>query len=274
MKIQSLFLFSFLAILSLSCEETIRLDLDQTEPLVVIEGLVTNKPGYNYVKITKTSQFYDQGSAPAVTGAIVDVRDIEGSIVRFEERLPGFYFPPENFAGKIGDTYTLDITADGKTYQASETILPVNPFDSLTYWKPPNLDDDDAIEKEQFYELLVYYTEPQDQENYYLFKFYRNEELLDFEGTAIFAYDDEALSENIDGIATPDYYAIGDTGRIELFSITKTAFRYYRDLGNNLNNDGGLFSGIPSNAITNLSGGAIGYFQASAMESIQVTIKD
>ena len=270
---RNLFYFIALSFTLLSCEETIQLDLDQTEPLLVIEGLFTTDPAYNYVKITKTSQFYEGNETPRVSGANVSVTSSDGETIVFAEEEPGWYFPTTDYAGKPGITYTLTIESEGQMYTATETLAAVNSFDSLTYWKPPNLDDQDALDEEQFYELLVFYTEPQDEENYYLFKFYRNEELLDFEGTAVFAFDDEALSENIEGIATPEYYALGDTGSVEVFSLSRKAFRYYLDLGNNLNNDGGLFSGIPANAGTNIVGNAIGYFQVSDMDRASIIIE-
>lgn len=272
---KNIYIIGMMAILTIglcSCEETIQLDLEQTEPVLVIEGLVTNKPGYNYVKLSKTSPFYASGSAPLVSGAQVEVMDGKGQLFVFEEVESGWYQPGEDFVGTIGENYTLSVKVEGALHTASEIMAPVNPFDSLVYWQPPGLDDDEALENDQLYELLVYYTEPQDQENYYLFKFYRNDELIDFNGSAVFVYDDESIAENIDGLATPEYYAKGDTGKMEAFGLSRKAYRYYVDLSNNINSDGGMFSGIPANPGTNLVGGTVGYFQVSAMESVEVVI--
>ena len=49
------------AILFWSCDEPVRLDVDQGETRVVIEGLITNLPGYQYIKLSQTGGFYDQG---------------------------------------------------------------------------------------------------------------------------------------------------------------------------------------------------------------------
>ena len=248
-----------------SCEETIPLDLEQTPPLLVIEGLVTNNPDFNYVQLSESSQFYDKGQTPRVSGAEVFVTDGQGRQYAFSETDPGLYKPVEPLIGVVGQTYELTVTTEGKTYRGSETMLPVQPIDSLTHAKVTDVgtDNEDAG---RFYELYMYMREPQDQENYYLFKFYRNQEVLDFDGLDIYAFDDEALAGTINGIATPEYYALGDLAKVELFSITRRAFRYYTDLSNTLNNDGGLFSGIPANAISNLEGGAIGYFQVSNID--------
>ena len=47
------FLYLFCLLTLASCEETIPLDLEQTEPVLVIEGLVTNNPDFNYVRLSR-----------------------------------------------------------------------------------------------------------------------------------------------------------------------------------------------------------------------------
>ena len=264
----------YLAILLMlsNCEETIPLDLEQTQPVLVIEGLVTNNPAYNYVRLSESGQFYDKGQTPRVSGAEVTVTDGNGRQFSYTESEPGLYKPAEPMTGVVGQSYRLDISVNGKHYQASETMLPVQPIDSLAHDKVDDVGTDNE-EEGRFYELYMYMREPQDQENYYLFKFYRNEEVLDFDGVDIYAFDDESLAGTIDGIATPEYYALGDLAKVEIFSITRRAFRYYIDLSNTLNNDGGLFSGIPANAISNVEGEAIGYFQVSAIDVEERVIK-
>ncbi len=255
-----------------SCEQTIKLDLDQTTAQLVIEGLVTDHPPYNYVKLSKTAQFYDTGATPKISGAIVLIKDMNGATHSFTETEPGVYKPSENFAGTPGHTYELTVTVGGKTYTASQKMLKVPPMDSLTHQQVTDIGEE--YEKEgRTYEMYLFMREPANEENYYLFKFYRNDEILDFDGQDVYAFDDTALSENIDGISTPEYYALGDTGKVELFSIDRKAFRYFTDLSNTLNNDGGLFSGIPANAISNLEGGAIGYFQVSAVDIKELIIE-
>lgn len=270
MKYISFFIFLLFALLIWNCEKTIQLDLDQTEPILVIDAMITNIEGHNYVRLTKSSPFYEKNATPRVAGAKVQIIGSDGEFINFTESTPGIYLPPTGFIGTVGQQYTLNIELDGQQYSATERMYPVNPFDSISYWKVPDLEDP---EEDRFYEMLLYYTEPQDEENYYLFKFYRNQEELNYDGTEIYAYDDEALGESINGISTPDYYAVGDTGRAEVFSLSRKAFRYYTDLYNNLNNDGGIFSGIPANAGSNIIGNAIGYFQVSAMESVEIVIE-
>ncbi len=260
-----------ISLLIFSCEETIQLDLEQTEPQVVIEGLITNHPVHNYVKLSQTTGFNEAGFTK-ISGASVVVTTDENQVYPFEETAPGYYTPVDEMDNQIGQTFYLSVEHLEKTYMATEQMPAVSSIDSLTYAKVSDVGEDDE-EADRFYEMYMYTKEPQDTENYYLFKFYRNEEILDDDGTTVYIFDDVILNENIDGIATPGYYALGDTGRVEVFGVTRQAYRYYLDLSNNLNNDGGIFSGIPANAGTNIQGGAIGYFQVSAMEEEKIVIE-
>lgn len=269
---KNLILIALISLIVFSCEETIVLDLDQTEPVLVIEGLVTNNASYNYVKLSQTGPFSSTG-IDLVSGASVLVSDQNNQQFTFAETEPGLYLPDTPLEGVVGTTYTLTVEYQGTTYTASEQMPSVNPIDSMSYLRIDDVDEEFA-EEEQFYELYLFLTEPQDEENYYLFKFYRNEEVLDFDGTSVYIFDDVIIGESIEGLATPEYYAKGDLATVEMFGVTRRAYRYFIDLSNNLNNDGGIFSGIPANAGTNIEGGAVGYFQVSALEVGELTIEE
>src|SRR6188768_2737801 len=66
-----------------ACEETIHLDLDQHSEYVVIEGAVTNHSDYQYVKVSRTAEFYEPGHTPRVTNAVVRVTDDLGTVYDF-----------------------------------------------------------------------------------------------------------------------------------------------------------------------------------------------
>jgi hypothetical protein len=82
------------------------------------------------------------------------------------------------------------------------------------------------------------------------------------------------LGENINGVASPIYFTPGDVGRVEIYGISRTAFVFYSDLQRLLNNDGGLFSQPPADSRTNLSNGALGFFQASSLNVSSIEIKE
>jgi hypothetical protein len=262
-----------------SCDEPVRLDVNQSESRVIIEGQVTNQPGYQYVKVTKSGGFYDTGKSPRVINAVVVVKDNAGNEFPFIHNpgnyadSAGYYLPQTPFVGEVGRSYALQVTIDDQVYEAEDNLYDVTPIDSLTY----RIDEDEKEDPEdfgKFYEVLIYAKEPQDSKDFYLFKFFRNDSLKVGNDTEIYFTDDENLGENIDGVSSPIYFAPGDRARCEIYSISRNAFVFYSDLQNLLNSDGGLFSQPPSNSRTNLTNGALGFFQASALHVSEIEIKE
>jgi hypothetical protein len=277
MKSSLLVLASSMLLLT-ACEQTVDLDLNQTESLLAVEGQVTDKADHNFVKISRSVGFYDTGVTPRVTDATVTVEDNLGntfSFVHYQGTSAdslGMYFPETPFVGEVGRTYKLTVLVDGKTYDAEDTLLPIVPIDQLT----SRIDEDEQADPEdpgRFYEVLLYVKEPKEREDYYLFKCYRNDELEYGNETDIYFSDDQLLSENIDGIPMPIFYAKDDIARIEAYSLTRDAFIFYRDLQKLLNNDGGIFGNPPANPRTNMSNGAIGFFQVSAVQDDVITVQ-
>lgn len=262
-----------------SCDEPVVLDVSQGESKVVIEGQVTNMPGRQYVKVTRSAGFYESGKSPRITDATVIIKDDDGNEFTFShnpgnyEDSAGYYLPEPSFTGEIGKTYFLTVTINNEVYSAEDKLYSVTSIDSLAY----RIDEDEKEDPEdfgKFYEVLIYAKEPQNTKDYYLFKFFRNDSLkLDFD-TDIYFTDDETLGESIDGVSSPIYFAPGDRARCEIFSLSRDAFVFYSDLQSLLNSDGGLFSQPPANSRTNLSNGALGFFQASAMHISEIEIKE
>jgi hypothetical protein len=276
---RTLYLYFLIVVVFASCDEPFKLDLNQTPDKVVIEGLVTDQPKMQGVKISRSTDFYGSGKTPRVTNAVVTVTDDLGNVTSFIHNprshadSSGIYVPASNFVGVIGRTYKLKVDVSGTTYEAEEKLSRVIPIDSLNYAADNDEEEDPEIEG-RFYEVLMYAREPQDEENFYLFKFYRNDSLTYNIETDIYYSDDEILAEEINGIAAPIYYGIGDKARIEVYSISRVGFVYYNDLSGLLNNDaGGMFGPIPSSPRTNLSNEALGYFQVSAVNSAEIKLE-
>ncbi len=271
-------LLSAIALFS-SCEKTIDLDLKQSEQNIVIEGQVTNRMGYQYVRVTRTAGFYDNGATPRVTNATVSVKDDLGNEFLFSHNpgndadSTGYYLPIVNFMGEAGRTYILTVNLDGEIYTAQDKLFTVSGIDSLSY-RINEDEKNDPNRASKFYEVLLFTTEPKGEENYYLFKFFRNDSLKVYNDNEIYFSDDKLLGEQIDGLGSPVYYAVNDIARIEMYSISRAGYIYYVDLQSLLNNDGGLFSQPPSNSRNNLSNGALGFFQASSVDVKTIVIEE
>jgi len=269
-------LFSALALAA--CEKTVILDVTQSAPRAIIEGQVTNQPGHQYVRVTSSSGFYDTGSSPRVENASVAVSDDAGNLYPFTHNpggdpdSAGYYLPTSPFVGVVGRSYHLAVHIGESLFEADDLLTPVTNIDSLSSQVNDEERDDPKITG-KYYEVLMFAKEPQATTDYYLFKFYRNDSLTVYTDTDIYYADDEFLGENIDGVPSPVYYAPGDRARVEAYSLSREAFTFYSDLQRLLTNDGGLFGQPPSNSRTNLSGGALGFFQASSLITKELTIE-
>jgi hypothetical protein len=95
-----------------SCEETVLLDLEQTSPHLIVEGQVTDHPGYQYVKLTRSVGFYDTGDSPAVADATVIVVDNLGNEITFvhnpgnKSDSVGYYLPESRCGSGWKSLYT------------------------------------------------------------------------------------------------------------------------------------------------------------------------
>jgi hypothetical protein len=262
-----------------ACEEPYHIEQDASEVNIVIEGLLTNREDMQYIKVSRTADFYTDGEAPRVSDAIVSVTDDLGNVLEYvhnpnnSEDSLGYYFPANAFAGEIGRTYELSVVVDGTTFNASDRLLSITPIDSLTI----RLDAEEQADPEdqgRFYEVLIFVKEPQDEENFYLFKFYRNDSLSFDNHTDIYYSDDKLLQENIDGIPAPSHFAFNDLARVEAYSLSRQGYVFYNDLSSLLNNDsGGMFGPIPSTPRTNLTNGALGFFQVSAVAVDEIIVE-
>lgn len=277
-KFLTLLLLTAAALLLFSCEETVELDLEQVDTLYVVDGLITDQNKRHYVRLKQSADFYAQSETPVVTDAKVFVT-VEGQTIEFLHQAdePGTYRPVEAFAGQYYQRYDLRVEVGGQVIEASDSLLPIPNIDALEQRIDPDALDDPPYEDEpdRVYELLLYTSIPNDADTtrYYLFKSYRNGEIYNDDGTSVFVTDDVFVGSEISGFPLPDYYAVGDTGKIEIYSISRSAFVFLNDLNTALNTDGGIFGPIPANPRNNLSGGALGFFQTAGMVTDSLVIQ-
>lgn len=276
-NLKAAFFFLLTGLTLISCQETIVLELEDSEPQVVFEGLITNSD-LNFVKISKSRGFYESGDSEKVTDAtvVISANGEENVFVHNPDNDPlfnGVYLPPAGFTPSIGTTYQMSAIVEGVEYTAEETLLPVTSIDSLTI----RLNEYELLDPEEegrFYEVFFYAKEPQDRIDHYLFKVYRDGVIVKDSNEDIYISEDKFLGEDIDDLAVAGYYAIGDTVRVEMYSLTRESYVFYADVLNLINSDGGMFSPPPANPRSNISNGGLGYFQTSALDTETIIVED
>ncbi len=245
-----------------SCEKVIDLELKNADPIIVIEGTVSNQSESHLVKISKTISFDQSSGFKGVKGAQVSLKSSAGLSVAFTEFTEGVYRSPR-FRGTPGLTYTLDVLLEGKTYSAQSTMpLPVIPdsigFKTLSFFGNSNIYP------------VVYYKDPPKIQNQYRYILKINGKLqsdLVFEDRF---NDGNAVSDIIfyDG---GDDIKPGDIVDIEMQSIDRNVFKYFFALSQIDGNGGPPVA--PANPVSNFNNGALGIFNACTKSTKTVILK-
>ena len=157
-------IFPAAAIISLtsvfcSCQKVIHIDLNSSSPQYVIEGNVTNLGGIDSVKISRSVNFDQDNTFPAVSGAVVTITDSNAGVTdTLREQMAGMYITT-TLPGIPGHTYKLYIKADNRIFTAASTMPAPVTLDSL-YTEVAG-----AFRKN--ISLVPVYTDPAMKGNYY-----------------------------------------------------------------------------------------------------------
>ncbi|HUX54784.1 MAG TPA: DUF4249 domain-containing protein [Williamwhitmania sp.] len=232
-----------------SCEKVINVNLNDSSPQYVIEATVTNTGAPARVKITRSVNFDQNNSFPGVDGAIVHITDGDGRIYHLLEVAPGDY-QQDTLIGIEGMTYNLEIDVNGHVFTSASTMPQMVQLDSLVF-------QNSAGFQKRIVPQVVF-NDPPNVVNYYNF-------VVQINGV----YDKNiiALNDNLsDGLTihrslrTDTDIAAGDMVTVELQCINTGAYTFFSSLDKV--SGGGMSGGTPGNPITNIVGGALGYFSA------------
>ncbi|GAB3163158.1 DUF4249 domain-containing protein [Telluribacter humicola] len=254
-----------------SCETPVELDLEQSEPRLAVEAVVTDQPDMNFVKLHLSAPYAKNIDPQAVTDAQVKLVDNTGISTSLIHKGNGTYKPASPFAGEIGRTYTLTILANGKTYTATSTLHPVTKLDKVTYEYVDGKNDD--FGREEGYYISTAFRDSAGVKNYYKLNIAVNGQLRQDETKDIIITEDKLYDGSyLDDIRVPATFAKNDALDVSLLSLTKEAFDFYNAL-QGLSGQGGLFDRNPANLPTNISNGGVGFFSASAISTRSLTIE-
>ena len=103
------------------------LDSPSSPAYFVVESTLTNLPGPQSIKLSKSQPYFDNSNAPAVSAAQVRVSDDAGNTYVFtESTTPGTYTwtpkDPSEVFGKVGRTYSLAVSWSGSSFYHHTTI--------------------------------------------------------------------------------------------------------------------------------------------------------
>jgi hypothetical protein len=138
----------FIALIAVSCEKEISVELPDPESLIVVDGGISTGEVAK-VTLTWSAGYFDPIDSASlanyvITNALVTVTD--GTItdtltLTFDITRPvPIVWVGSNVIGQVGNTYTLRVVADGKTVTSSTVIHPPLALDSV--WFKPEIPGD------------------------------------------------------------------------------------------------------------------------------------
>lgn len=257
-------ILSFLLLLLFSCEKVIDIKVADNEEKYVIEGNVINEVGPTVVKVSRTKNFNDNNDFNGIGGAIVKIENNNTSIL-LQETSKGIY-ETNAITGTPGQTYKLSVNVGDKSYTASSTMPQAVPFDDF-YLKPNGFDSLRTV-------TYVKFKDPANINNYYWFELFindkkqRNYDVRDdaftpgqeVRASITFENKTDDLSKNLKK---------GDKLGIEMHSIDASVYLYLFSL---FGAEGSGNNAAPANPLSNISGGALGFFSAHTTQKRTLVI--
>ena len=302
--IQQFILFLFILLLN-GCIVQFIPETGEDQDLLVVEGLITDQPGPNTIRLSKSLPLGVKNAAKPLEGCIVTISDDLGNYYSLNETVAGTYVTnPTNFQGIIGRWYTLHINTstdnNNLNYQSFPMEMkPVPPIDSIFYEKEVIKESD---EFSPAVEVCQIYLNTHDPEN--SCKFYRWEYSETWEFRLPFPVLNNTcwISNNSDKINIkttaafkedrinryPLNYISNLTDRLRVkysilvnqYSLNEDEYVYWEKLQNIAEQVGGLYditpALIPSNiwCVEDPNEKVLGYFSVSANSSKRIFIKD
>ena len=247
---------SLLCILA-GCQKVIEIKLDSSETRYILTGKVTDQPGGCQVSLTQSKAFSENNQFPGIGGAKVSIDD-NGITSVLTESSAGVY-TDSSLTGQPGHTYHLTVQTGSMTFTASSIMPQPVGLDSI-YAKTS------ALSSGQY--ITVVYKDPLHVANYYHFIQYVNGR----KEPSIFVSDDEftdgitvrsQLNYNNDTNDPTRDIKVGDSVGIEMICNDAAVYQFWYSLSNGATGAGN--SASPANPVSNIAGGAIGYFSAQTV---------
>ncbi|MBC8032742.1 MAG: DUF4249 domain-containing protein [Chitinophagaceae bacterium] len=246
-----------------SCEKVIDINLNNASKKYVIEGMLSDQSGSCKVLITTTRNFDEDNSFVGISGAQVTIADGTGPELSLVESSNGIY-ENKSITGIVGHTYNLKVIINGEQFTASSTIPEKVLFDTLfvndevifgELIKLVNLRYPDPVGRGNSYRFIQYINGEKDKTI-----FIRNDDLNDGRiiETVLFSLNDDDDEEE-------SKISKGDEVRIEMLCVDAAVYKYWFSLDQSAL--GTNESASPANPVTNITGGALGYFSAHTYQT-------
>ncbi|MDR1582599.1 MAG: DUF4249 domain-containing protein [Prevotellaceae bacterium] len=290
----------FIVSLFASCVEPFDIKTDNSPPVIVIYGYLTDELTFHTIKVSVSSPYFDKMLNKGVSGAIVKITSSENEVFNFREidSIPGMYLTETKVAGIPGMTYSLSVKTDfdndgvKESYTATSTMLSATDVDSINI-------KDIKLMGSKLYNLNLYAQDPP-TEDYYLGRYKLNDSIILFSINRLSPMQDIAFNgQYLNGLTIQRFWDIsekervededededdverrrvylrpGDTITLSLSRIERGYYDFINQCQKEMNGENPFFGGPASNIITNISNGGLGYFTTYAFSTVKTVVKE
>jgi len=291
-----------------SCISKYSPEINESMEMLVVEGIITDQPGSNIIKLSKSIPMGRKINAQPLSGCNVTIKDDEGNWYRLTETVKGTYKTDSTeFRGIIGRKYSLQIVSNNSStnfyyYESVPMEMkPVPPIDKI-YWEKVLIEEahEDIIRKEG----CQIYLDTYDPEKICTFFRWNYTETWEFhlpmsfdvinkvcwitnKSNEIFLKNTSSLSESTIN-RFPVKFITNETDRLSIkysilinqFSLNNDEYIYWEKMRNITETTGSLYditpASIPGNmfCVDDPTEIVLGYFSVSAKSSKRIFIED
>jgi hypothetical protein len=302
---RQILLFIFIFLILAGCISQFIPKTSEDKQLLVVEGLITDQPGPNTIKLSRSLPLGTKSSANPVIGCIVSISDDNSHTYFLSETDPGTYITDSSqFQGSIGRFYTLHINTNNSvnnhTYESIPVELkPVPPIDSVYYEKVTIRAGTGTSAAEEGAQIYLNTQDPSSQCKFFRWEFTEtwefilpyavpnkicwvssNSNMINIKNTSAIS-EDKIVRYPLNFISNQtDRLTVKYSILVNQYSLNEDEYQYWDKLQNMSQQVGSLYDIIPSSVSSNVfsldnpSEKVLGYFSVSARSSRRIFIKD
>lgn len=275
------------SLLMTSCEKAVDFKLEIQEPKLIVEATIENDQA-PVVVLSRSLSFFSKIDPQLLATSFVHDADVFVSNGTKTHKLKEYSYVISNgyqlyyysidsanlataFAGELNKQYHLRIVSNGKEYTAATTIPnTTRRIDSIWWKKAPAIEDSakviavvKATDVPGFGDYIRYFTKRNSEPMYPPIASVFDDLVID--GTTYELELEPGVNRNAERDEDEHFFNKGDTVTFKLSNIDKATFDFWRTVEYGYASVGNPFS-TPVKVVSNISGGALGYFGGYASQ--------
>ncbi|MBL7887716.1 MAG: DUF4249 domain-containing protein [Flavobacterium sp.] len=262
----------FVLVLFASCQDVVDVDLDTSNPRLVIDANILWQKGTSgneqVIKLSTTTDYYSN-TVPAVTGATVFVTNSANTVFNFVDVANNGQYVCSNFVPVINETYTLTVQYNGVTYNATEKLLATPTIDYVEQTTVQGIGED-------LIQVKFFFQDNGLEDNNYLVTVQKEPNVIPEQGVI----EDRFFQGNqMFGFYTDQDLEAGNNLKFRLLGISRRYYNYMNKLINITSSGGNPFATPPATLRGNIinqnneNDYPFGYFHLSEIDTKNYTIE-